>query len=155
MIFGLGKGKIRIDLDKSDFSPGETIKGKVSLEIKKSIPARQLKVTLVGIRITTQQIITQKGPTTKTKRSTIHHSENSLAEEKQYFKGEYPFKIKIPADILQKSSTSKGVLGILSKAAEVLKGVTETSSRIEWHLEASLDIPKAFDIKKRVQINIK
>jgi|GEM_PF-4695155 len=34
MVFGLGTGKIEIVLEKLSFSPGDTIKGKVSLKLK-------------------------------------------------------------------------------------------------------------------------
>ena len=36
MVFGFGRGKIKILIDKFNFSPGETVTGKVSLELKKS-----------------------------------------------------------------------------------------------------------------------
>jgi hypothetical protein len=69
-------------------------------------------------------------------------------------KGEYPFEIKIPADILQKTSLPEGALGAVIKTVEILSSLTGVTSRIEWYLEASLNIPKAFDIKKKIKINI-
>lgn len=152
MIFGFGRGKIEILLERFNFSPGEVIKGKVSFELKKPVLARQLKITFAGLRTITRQIITSKGtPSTETKRDFIYHFEMPLDGEKEYLKGEYPFEIKIPADVLQRAPKPEGFLGTLLKGVKYLKG---TTTRIDWYLEACLDIPKAFDIKKRVKINI-
>lgn len=159
MIFGLGRGKIEISLEKFNFSPGETIKGKVSLELKKPIRARELKVTFSGFKTTTRQMITSQGaPSTETRKEFIHHFDMPLDGEKEYQKGEYPFEIKVPGDILQRISIPKEVsesgLGAVFKAAEILSSMTGITTRIDWYLEASLEIPKAFDIKKKITINI-
>lgn len=152
MILGFGKGKIEIALEKFNFSPGDIIKGKVSLELKKTIYARQLKVTFAGLRTITRQFTTPKGtPSTETKKDFIYHFEIPLDREKEYFKGEYPFEIKIPADVLQRAPSPEGILGTIFRGVKFIKG---TTTRIDWYLEVSLDIPKAFDIKKRVKINL-
>jgi len=155
MIFGFGKGKIEISLEKFNFSPGETIQGKVSIELKKPILAKQLKIGFFGLKTTTRQVTTPKGiPSTQTRKDFIYQFEIPLDGEKEYSKGEYPFEIKIPADILQKTSLPEGALGAVIKTVEILSSLTGVTSRIEWYLEASLNIPKAFDIKKKIKINI-
>ena len=158
MIFGLGAGKIDIILEKFSFSPGETIKGKVSFELKKPTLAKKLRVTLDGIKISTYPVQRPNRPSsTETRRNFIHHFELPLDGEKEYSKGEHPFEIKIPDNIgvssLPKEATS-GVLGALLKTVETLSRMSPTSSIIEWYLEAALELSGAFDVKKKVEISV-
>jgi len=159
MIFGFGRGKIDIHLEKFNFSPGETIKGKISFELKKPIQAKQLRITLAGLKTTTYPDKTSDDVSrTETEKNFIYKFDMPLDGEKEYLKGEYPFEIKIPTDILQSTSLSKeaseGVLGTVLKVAETMSRMSGTTSRIDWYLEVSLDVPKAFDVKKKVNINI-
>jgi len=47
-MFWFKKGKIAILLNKSTFSPGETIEGTLRIKLKKPVFANGLKVSLVG-----------------------------------------------------------------------------------------------------------
>jgi hypothetical protein len=155
MIFGFGKGKIEIFLEKFNFSPGETIKGKVLLQLKEPIFAKQLKIGLFGLKITTRRVTLRGTPTTETKKEFIYKFEMPLDGEKEYLKGEYPFEIKIPSDIFTTPpQISEGALGAVIKTMQMLSSLSGITSRVEWYLEVSLCIPKGFDIKKKVNINI-
>ncbi len=158
MIFGFGAGKIDISLEKFNFLPGETIKGRVSFELKKPTLAKKLRVTLNGVRITTYlEKRLNRPPTRQTRKDFIHRFELVLDGEKEYLKGEYPFEIKIPANVLTMPSkpteATEGVLGTMFKTFEMLKAKSSIS-RIEWYLEAAIELPAAFDIKKRVDITV-
>jgi len=159
MIFGIGAGKIDIVLEKFNFAPGETIRGKVSFELKKPTLAKKLRITLAGVRITNQQVQhPNRPPSMETRKDFIHHFEMPLDGEKEYSKGEYPFEIKIPDNVLGVSTLPKeatsGILGAVLKTAETLSKMSATSSRIEWYLEAALEVPGAFDVKKKIEITV-
>ena len=47
-MFGFGKGSIEIQLEKYNFSPGETISGNVSLKVKKQEKAKAVTIRLIG-----------------------------------------------------------------------------------------------------------
>ena len=146
MIFGFGKGKIEVFLEKYNFSPGGTIKGRLSLKLKKPIRAKALKVGLIGEKTSTE--FGSKG----SKRSTTHFFdfEMPLDGEKEYLEGEYNFEIKIPANVLQTPSPG-GAVGDIVKGIQLLSG---KDVRISWHVIAKLDIPSGLDISKKVQVNI-
>ena len=154
MAFEFLRGKIDIVLEKFSFSPGETIKGKVLIDLKKAIRAKQLKIGFYGLKIFTERVQTQKGAETKTRKEFIHKFEMPLDGEKEYQKGEYQFEIKIPEDIKVEKKPKEGILGTIFKAAEVLSQASGMTSRTEWYLETVLEIPMAFDMKKRASINI-
>lgn len=160
MIFGLGRGKIKLLIEKFNFSPGDTITGKISLDLKKPISARQLKVSLIGIQTSTR---TSVGPrfggsrrnsiSSSTSRNVVYNFDMPIDGEKEYFKGEYSFEMKIPANILQEETKSEGgIADTLIKTAQIIGGGIR--SRVDWHVEAALDIEKKLDIKNKVKITI-
>ena len=110
-----------------------------------------MRLVFAGEKTTKQAIRTSSNrASTRTKRDFIHRFELSVDGEKEYSGGEYPFEIQIPANVLQNTPEPEGTLGMVLKTAQ-FRGA---STRIDWYLEASLDIPMRFDVKKKVQINV-
>ena len=150
MVFGFGKGKIEVILEKYNFSPGESIKGRISLKLKKPIEAKALKVGLVGEKATTEFGKTSgRGMSTSQSKTHFYDFEMPLDGKKEYLEGEYNFEIKIPANVLQ--SQPGGTVGDVIKGIQLLSG---KDVRISWHVIAKLDIPSGLDVSKKVQVNI-
>jgi len=151
MVFGFGKGKIEVILEKYNFSPGESIKGRISLKLKKPIEAKALKVGLVGEKATTEFGKTSgRGMSTSQSKTHFYDFEMPLDGKKEYLEGEYNFEIKIPANVLQTPSPG-GAVGDIVKGIQLLSG---KDVRISWHVIAKLDIPSGIDVTKKVQVNI-
>ena len=147
------KGKIMIGLTTFQFSPGDTIEGKVSLKLKKPVQASALKVGLIGIYRNTKYGRTSGGGLSKSSRSGYAFEfRQPIDGEKEYPAGEkvYDFKLKIPKDILASKAMGGGALGQVVKSAMVLTG---NVSSIKWYVVANLDM-KGFDVSKKVQVNI-
>jgi len=149
-MFGFGKKQIEIVLEKLNFSHGDTIKGKVVLDLKNPIHARALKVGIVGERTTTSTSTINGRPTTSTKNVAVFKFDMPLDVEKDYFKGEYNFELKVPGEMSQ-PSTPQGVAGDVVKAIQILAA---RESDVRWYVTANLDIPMKLDVDARVQINI-
>lgn len=151
-MFGFGKGKIEIQLDKFNFSPGETIEGTISLKLKKPLKGNELSVRMYGEQKSSSMGLDGRRSSRTVK---IYDFKQPLDGEKEYEAGEqplvYPFKIKIPAQILEQKKAPEGKLGTVMQAAKFLSG---GATRISWYLQAQLDIPKAIDMRKKVQINL-
>lgn len=150
-----GPGKITFTLEKFNFKPGENIKGKIKLNLKKPLPGRKLQISLIGRRKTTQR--TSKG--TKTSYQTVYDFSVPISGEKEYHKGEYDFEIPIPGDILyeksQRQRAQEQLEDKLGAAGSVIGAVAMGGrSRINWMVKAHLDIPKKLDIKKSQDIVI-
>ncbi|MEM0465250.1 MAG: hypothetical protein QXW97_00945 [Candidatus Pacearchaeota archaeon] len=141
------KGKIDIILDNYNYSPGDTINGKINLIIKKPVKAKELNIRLIGkrtdIRYNTQQ------RRNDINENTIFDFKQIIAGEKEYQPSEqtFDFKIKIPQDINKKI---EGLFGNIVKTAQILSGST---TQIKWYLIANLEIP-GINISKKVQVNI-
>ena len=154
-----GKEQITLMLEKYDYSPGDTIKGTVSLSLKKPLEGRKLFVGFIGRQVQRQSSISVANVAMggggrnrgRSEYKTVYKFTMPLAGEKVYHKEEYPFEIKIPSDVLQRSTTptAEGKMGGAIKAAQMLSGI---STRTDWYVHAQLDVPKKFDIKKSQKI---
>lgn len=152
MVLGLGKGKIELQLEKYNLHPGDTIKGTVTLKLKKPVHARALKIRFIGEQITSKTSIHGNQVSRSSSTTYIHKFEMPLDGEKEYFNENYTFEITIPNDILQRTNIPmEGAIGNLVKAAQILGGMNR---RINWYVEAKLDVPKGLDVRKKTQINI-
>ena len=93
---------------------------------------------------------TRKGNERKTDRVIFHSFTLSLDGEKEYSgRTEYDFAINVPQNIAPK--TPEGTLGTVLNVMQFASG---NQKRIDWFLNASLDIPGGFDVSKLVQINV-
>jgi hypothetical protein len=153
-----GGEKITLTLEKYDYIPGDTIKGKIKLNLKKPVQARKLSVAFIGKKISHQSsasvagiAVGASGGRNRSKHSSqiIYNFDMPIDGEKEYQKEEYPFEIKIPTDLSQNNPQMEGKLGGVLKAAQMLGGV---STRIDWYVKAELDVPMKLDIKKSQKI---
>jgi hypothetical protein len=146
------KGKIEVAITKTHFAPGDTISGKVTLTIKKPVTAKEVSVSLIGERTTTSGGGLAGGDR-KQEKQRVYDFKVSLDGEKEYDKGgEYPFEIKIPADILNVGGPQLG--GAAGQAIKIAQVVTGGGSSTKWRLQAKLDIPRGIDVKKDVDVTI-
>lgn len=147
-----GKEKITLMLEKYDYAPGDTIKGTVTLKLKKPTNARKLEVAFIGEKIEGQTGM-GIGPTVggrrRTQRVKLHDFRMPLDGEKEYQEGEYPFEIKIPENIHQVDQKLEGKVGT---AVTALKAISGVHSRVDWYVKAQLDVPMGLDVKKTQKI---
>jgi hypothetical protein len=167
-MFGFGKGKIEIKLEKFNYSFGETIKGNVILKLKKVIPARELAVRFWGetiIRTANTQATIQTNSRLSHSNSAANRSNMQVSHvpifdfklpldgEKEYSTEqiEYPFEIKIPSNLVTQESMPDGALG---KIAKIAQAMSKTREATYWYIEATLNIPKGIDVAKKIQVNV-
>lgn len=160
------RGKLEVVPEKYNYKFGEVIKGVVKLSLKKVTRANKLSLWLIGQQTTTAMRPSTNFsggqnmnlPMTQRQTSTVFQFELPLDSEKDYLAGEYPFEINIPNNIIPAGTNTPNPLGGIASqvlnVAGVFGGVPVSSSRIDWKLEAVLDIPGAIDMRKNVSINI-
>ena len=125
-------GKLDIIIDKKTFYPGNTIRGKLLLNLDAPIKARALIIQLCG--------------TTHTNDSDMitYLATKTLSKSRVYKNGEqHEFEIKIPENAIP---TKAGAL-------ETLRRIFSPKPD-EFYLDASLDIPLKFDINEKQSIDI-
>lgn len=164
----LDKGKMELQLEKLSFSFGDTIKGKVKMQLKKPVKARGVNVSLYAIQRTTRGTgpgITFGSGMSFGSGSGFGNSRGSRTEELRIFDFklpldgekeygiqpyEYDFEIKIPL-MNQAAVPPQGIIGDVAKVMSLL---SSRASVVSWYIDASLDIPMGFDVSKKVQLNI-
>ncbi|MCX6803361.1 MAG: hypothetical protein NTY48_02190 [Candidatus Diapherotrites archaeon] len=148
MVFGLfEKGKIELVLDKMQFTHGETITGTATVKLNKAIQARGVFATLFAEVTSTR--MTANGM----QRSTQRAFEFSLPldGEKEYSTTSYTYPIKL---IIPAANAVKAPEGVMGVAVQAISFIAAGAQNTKWFVEVKLDIPKGFDVSKKVQINI-
>jgi hypothetical protein len=156
------KGKINIGIQRSHYTAGDIIAGKVNLTLKKPVKAKELSISLIGEQTSTRVggMIGSSTKSTSTEHTRIYDFKQQIDGEKEYTKeADYGFEIKIPADILSikpQMPELGGVAGQGLKIAQAAAAMTGTIpfQRTKWYLLAKLDIPGGLDIKRKADITI-
>jgi len=146
-----GKEKITLMLEKYNFKPGDTIKGNVTLNLKKPVKARKMIVSFIGQR--REKYRDRNGTHYRT--TNVFDFTMPLGPEKEYQNEKFDFEIKIPSDIIQQTRTPgasqlDGTLGKVVAVGAALSGTRYYP--IEWLVHAKLDVPLKFDVKKSQKI---
>ncbi len=141
MVFGIGEGKINLDLNTHDVTAGGKISGKLKLELNSHKKAKELRVELIG-----EQRQTRQG---KTKKVVVYRFKQVLGGEQEYGGGEYEFELQAPA-ISEIERGMEGVAGMALGAAKLLGAIHP----VEYSVVGTLDLPMSMDINKKVQIAV-
>lgn len=148
MVFGIGEGKIELELSGTDVASGGTIKGKLKLELNKPKKAKELRVELIGEQW--QKKRDARGKMVR-KKVQVYKSKKVLGGEQTYESGDYEFELKAPVKTELEKKAEEGVAGAILGAARLL-GAT---SPIEYYVIGTLDLPMSMDINKKVQVAIR
>ena len=146
MVLGIGEGSLEIVLDSTQFKPGETIKGKVKLDLKSAKKAKGLRIGFYGEIQTTHY---HRGKR-ETQVERVHERNCDLGGEKEYSAGvsEYGFEIALP--VVEARKPAGDVVG---KVFDFL--APDPLTRTKWYLDASLELPLSFDINKKMQVDFR
>ena len=156
-MLGFMKGKMEIQIPRTNYAYGEIIEGKVTLELKKPQKAKGVSIDLVQEYQTYERRGSQTVPVTHTN----HIDTLTLDSEKEYPAGnvmEYPFKFTLP--VYQGPQIDTGsTLGQVVKVIETVEPIINVlgsghSGGSEWFLKAKLDV-SGFDVNKDLKLQIR
>lgn len=135
----LWPGKISIEIPKNNYLSNEKIQGTVKLELEKDIPARSVRIRLIGMRGSGKH------------RRRVHEQQTIIDNSTQYFAGTKVYQFSFDIPVFRRMDTSG--FGPLKGLIDIFNG--DPYSYIDWSLDASLDIPNALDVNQVKQIYIK
>jgi hypothetical protein len=166
MVFGIGEGSLDITLDKQVYSPGETITGKVKLNLNGPKQAKSLIVEFHG-EIVKEVFVRGSHGRTNTSEQTIEicTTQQQLATEKTFQNGEeYSFSLQISPQALNSPEmqppkapdmSQYGVAGQLIGALGAMNmRVPQIISGPTFFVSAKLDLPMAMDMNKKIMVQI-
>jgi hypothetical protein len=152
-MFGFLKGQMDIVIPRTTYDYGETIEGKVRLELKKPQKAKGVFIHLQQVEHYTEHRDGKHVP----KSRVLYGRSITLDSEKEYPSGtlmEYPFQFDIPK---YEMPNMDGTMGKIMKTVEtvgpLLTLIGGHRSNIDWHLSAKLDV-SGFDVNKDVKLQI-
>ncbi len=147
-IFSYLKGSVKLSLENTSASRGESIKGSLALNAKKAIEGNGLSVWLIAHEKTdTRDSEGEK----RTRSREIYRDTVNLESSKDYpagFSDEYAFEFKIPDSSEEDISESSS----LDQAAQFIgKLINNERKYIEWSIKARLDA-KGIDLQTSRQV---
>jgi len=146
--FGIGRGNVKVVLNKTSFAFGETIEGNLEINLKKPITTNYTEVVLRLQEKTTRF----RNGKRETSYQTLHEDKVRLANEQSLTPGKIlvPFKILIPPVDFPKFSNA-GV----AQAVKVVGMLMGTSAKFIWTVKGHVDVPSAIDMRsKRIRISV-
>jgi len=147
MVLGIGEGKIEIVTEKQSYSAGERIKGKVRLTLSQPKKAKELRIRFYGERkVRSVAVGSRSGTSTRVEQ--VYPQEVSLGGEKEYPSGvtEYDFEFLLPTPQRTAAQGDNPIAGIIGMLAG------DPWANVRWFLDASLALPMAFDINRKMEI---
>lgn len=145
-MLGIGDGEIEIVLDRKEYSPGETIRGKLLFRLESPVRARGVKLALFGERKEMHKHYTGKYASSHPVFVRVFHEKQVIKPRKSFKDGdEVQFAFKLPSGALF-DVKKRGVLADIFASLE---------PKTEWYISATLDIPLAFDISSKTRVNVK
>lgn len=152
---GIGVGTLQIALDRFDFRPGDTVAGKVKLELTEAMDAERLVVRLIGTRERVSYEKNATGRQSQTKHTeTLCDIERELDGARSYLDQDYRFELAIPSDLDKGAKiTQDGVLGDVARVVQSV--VSAHHMPAAWRVEVTLDVPWKRNVSKKVDITVR
>ncbi len=158
-LFGIGDGKMELQLKSQDVASGGTLEGTATLTLNKDVKGKGVVAILYAERTDYER--TAKGGTME-KKVRIYSMTKDLDTEKLYTKQgcpyQYKFNFAIPAQTGSSVPKAVGeglkVIGALAGTFGGLSGLG--NSNIRWYVKAELNHESmlSFPIAKTQQVNI-
>lgn len=145
------KGTIVIQSDRTSFDPGETITGKIDVEIKKETRGNNLTISLIADRKTTYY----DGDEKRTDHDEVYRDELLIEDRRVYpvgYNNTYSFELKIPA-MDSENNQGDNLLNTLGAVMNTF-GTHRRTSKVEWYLEARLDA-EGLDLVKKQNVQLR
>jgi len=147
LIFGLGDGKMDLQLKNLNVSPGDTLEGTASLTMKKDIEGKEV----VAILYAEEKVTEHEGKGTSTRNITLYSKSEILDTEKLYTTANSPYQYKFAFVIPQAGASSAHSTSISVGTSNLFR-----SGIVRWYVKAELKHEAAlkFPVAKTQEINI-
>jgi len=155
MVFGLFEGNVDMVLPTVNYRFGERLKGTVNVKLKEPKTADALMVHLYGEQQQKSTEIRQGRAVDRYDVVRVFQTDLPLAGKQSYKDQSFPFEIQLPADPNPRTTLEapKDLMGAMVLAMTQPR-YAPAAAPIRWFVEAHMDLPMAFDIRKKVQINL-
>jgi hypothetical protein len=152
-IFGIGDGKMDLQLKNVNVAPGNTLEGTATLTLNKDVKGKEVVAILFAEKTVTDH--DANGRVTR-RQINMYSKSEILDTEKLYTKANGPYQYKftfvIPETGPSASQAVSGALGMITNLAGAFAGM----GPVRWYVKVELkhEIMLKFPIAKTQEINI-
>jgi hypothetical protein len=150
-VTGLGRGTVRLELDKTKLAPGETLRGRVTLSLPEAVDAKRLVVSLRALQRTVEIHRRDGQRTAVSNKSEIFRFDHELGGAQAYATRTVPFELVVPPDALDKQAPA-GSHPIADAVRSVASVLSPTAGPVEWSVAVKLEIAWGRDLAHDVDI---
>jgi uncharacterized ubiquitin-like protein YukD len=150
-VTGLGRGTVRLELDRTRATAGEALRGRVTLALTEDVDAKALIVSLRAHQRTIELQRRDGQRISVSNRSEIFHFDQELGGAKRYTSGTQPFEIIVPPDALDKRA-APGSHPVADAIRSVASVMGPTAGPVEWSVSVRLEIWWGRDLSHDVDI---
>ena len=152
-VTGIGRGKVRLELDQTRVAPGGTLRGRLHLALEEPVDGKRLVVTLRA----RQKIVTigkQGGNrTVGTSHADVYEFDHELGSTQQYTPGTtLPFELVVPPDALELRARSESSNPLADAVRTVASALSPSAGPIEWQVVGTLQIAWGRDLTSSVDV---
>jgi hypothetical protein len=152
-VTGIGRGKVRVELDQTRIAPGGTLRGRVHLALEEPVDAKRLIVVLRA----RQKIVTigkQNGNrTVGTSHADVYEFTHELGGAQRYTAGAtLPFELVVPPDALELRAKSESKSPLADAVRTVASALSPSAGPIEWQVVGMLEISWGRDLSSSVDV---
>jgi len=150
-VTGLGRGAVRLELDRTRVAPGDALRGRATLALTEPVDAKRLIVSLVAHQriVEIQRHVGQR--TSVVNRSEIFRFDHELGGAQTYQSQVFPFELVVPSDALHKQPVP-GSHPVADAIRQVAAAVGPTGGPVEWSVAVRLEIWWGRDLAHDVDI---
>lgn len=163
-VTGIGRGTVRLTLERMRFAPGDAIDGILTLALPEPVEARALQVVLratqrtasappIVVRPPSRQHPSQHPGPSITEQE-VYRFEHELAPEGTFSSGQHRFQLVLPADAFDRTPPQAGG----GTVGDVVRGLASvfgpTVGPIKWQLQGSLIIAWGKNLTHRLDLMV-
>ena len=152
-VTGIGRGDVRIELDRTKLGPGDALRGRVVLALPEPVDGKRLVVSLVAFQRTIEFQRRDGHRTTTANRTEIFRFDRELSGPAQFTTKALPFELTVPPDALDKQAPP-GSHPIADAVRSVASVLSPQVGPVEWSVMARLEISWGRDLSHDVDIAI-
>ena len=150
-VTGLGRGGVRLELDRARIAPGSVLRGRIVLALDEPVEAKRLVVSLHA----RQKVVTVgrdgSGRTVGTSHADVYRFDCELNGSRGYESSTVAFELAVPPDALD-LRPSAGANPIADAFRAVASALSPSAGPIEWRVIGRLEIAWGRDLSHELDI---
>jgi hypothetical protein len=153
-VTGIGRGKVRVELEQTRATPGATLRGKLVLALDEPVEAKRVVVTLRARQKVMTVHHSKDGRSVGTSHADVYQFDKELADGKRFESTTLPFELAVPSDALDLRPSSSGSNPVADAVRTVASALSPSAGPIEWQVIGRLEIAWGRDLAHEVDIVI-